>query len=147
VDPETRRVRPGGWLEPGADLAGVQVVFVSDADLGRDSSRARALLAHVPIVLLTLGRRGAELITRDGGRSIAVRPSQETDATGAGDVFAAAFLIGYAETGDAAEAAAFACCAAACAVEAPGTSGLADRAEVERRLALRRRWLQNGDNR
>jgi sugar/nucleoside kinase (ribokinase family) len=64
------------------------------------------------------------------------------DPTGAGDVFAAAFLVRYHETGDAADAAAFAACAASCAVEGVGVSSLGDRPEVLRRMADRERMLE-----
>ena len=64
-------------------------------------------------------------------------PRTEVDPTGAGDVFAAAFLVRYQETGDPLEAAAFGACAASCAVEGVGTSTLGDRAEVEQRLEQR----------
>jgi 1D-myo-inositol 3-kinase len=72
-------------------------------------------------------------------------PRPEVDPTGAGDVFAACFLVRYHETGDPLEAAAFAACAASCAVEGIGTSTLGDRAEVERRLALRERLIDEGE--
>jgi sugar/nucleoside kinase (ribokinase family) len=73
-------------------------------------------------------------------------PRAEVDPTGAGDVFAAAFLVRYHETGDALEAAAFAACAASCVVEGIGASTLGDRAEVLRRTALRERLIEGGDS-
>jgi sugar/nucleoside kinase (ribokinase family) len=60
---------------------------------------------------------------------------KEVDPTGAGDVFAAAFLIEYNLTGDPRHSTAFACCAASFAVERPGLTGIPDRAAVENRLA------------
>ena len=53
------------------------------------------------------------------------------DATGAGDVFAAAFLIRLTETGDAGQAATFANAVASFSVEGPGVSGIPERATVE----------------
>jgi sugar/nucleoside kinase (ribokinase family) len=67
------------------------------------------------------------------------------DPTGAGDVFATSFLLRYHETGDAVEAAAFAACAASCAVEGLGTSTLGDREEVQRRMAQRERLIEEGE--
>jgi len=145
IDSDSGAVSPSEWRDPDADLAGVHAVFLSESDVGGDVSRAEARLKQVPMVLLTRGWRGADLLTRDGVQPVPTRPSAEVDATGAGDVFAAAFLIGYAESSDPIEAAVFACCAAACCVEAAGVSGLGDRAEVERRLALREQWLEDGD--
>jgi sugar/nucleoside kinase (ribokinase family) len=133
------------WTDPAADLAGVHVLVLSEHDLPRAGERARAFLGVVPIVALTRGWEGVMLYTRDGVQHIPGLPREEVDPTGAGDVFAAALLVGYHETGDVAEAAAFAACAASCAVEGVGASSLGDRAEVERRLALRQRLLEEGE--
>jgi sugar/nucleoside kinase (ribokinase family) len=67
------------------------------------------------------------------------------DPTGAGDVFAAAFLVRYQETGNPLEAAAFAACAASCAVEGVGATSLGDRAEVMRRMKLRETMIEGGE--
>ena len=56
------------------------------------------------------------------------------DFTGAGDVFASAFLVAYHETGDPRRAARFAHAAAAFAIEDEGTTGIPSRAAVEARL-------------
>ena len=142
VDERNGTVSARAWPDPAADLEGVDVVFLSYEDVAGDVERARALLANVPLVVLTHGREGAEIHTRDGVVRARGLPRPEVDPTGAGDVFAAAFLIGYHETRDAVEAAGFACCAASCVVEAPGTSGLGDRDEVGRRMLERRRTLE-----
>ncbi|HMA37487.1 MAG TPA: PfkB family carbohydrate kinase, partial [Chloroflexia bacterium] len=68
------------------------------------------------------------------GQSPACR-ARPVDFTGAGDVFAAAFFVGYDESGDAWRAAAFAHAAAAFAIEAPGSQGIAGRAAVTARMA------------
>jgi 1D-myo-inositol 3-kinase len=133
------------WPDPRADLAGVHVLVLSQHDLPRAGERAREFLGCVPIVALTRGWEGVTLHTRDGAQDIPGLPREESDPTGAGDVFAAALLVGYHETGDVAEAAAFAACAASCAVEGVGTSSLGDRAEVERRLVLRQRLIDEGE--
>jgi sugar/nucleoside kinase (ribokinase family) len=54
----------------------------------------------------------------------------EVDPTGAGDVFAAAFLIRYHETGDVREAMRFGSAAASLAVGAPGVEGIGGREEI-----------------
>ena len=72
-------------------------------------------------------------------------PRAEVDPTGAGDVFAAAFLLRYHETADPLDAAAFGACAASCVVEGVGATTLGDRDEVLRRLALRERLLEDGE--
>ena len=108
------------WVRPERDLLGVHVLFLSEHDLPDADARARELLSSVPIVALTRGWRGLTLLTRDAVHDVPSLPRPEVDPTGAGDVFAAAFLVRYHETGDPLEAAAFAACAASCAVEGVG---------------------------
>ena len=138
-------VTPRDWPDPAADLAGVHVLVLSQHDTPRADERARALLGVVPIVALTRGWEGCRLFTRDGVQDVPTLPRAEVDPTGAGDVFAAALLVGYHEAGDVALAAAFAACAASCAVEGVGASSLGDRAEIERRLVLRQRLIEEGE--
>jgi sugar/nucleoside kinase (ribokinase family) len=133
------------WVRPDRDLPGVHVLFLSQHDLPDADARARELLAHVPMVALTRGWRGLTLLTRPGIHEVPSLPRPEVDPTGAGDVFAAAFLVRYHETGDPLEAAAFGACAASCAVEGVGTAALGDRDEVLRRMALRERMIETGD--
>lgn len=133
------------WARPERDLAGVHALFLSEQDLPDAEAAARRLAASVPIVALTRGWRGVTLFTREGCRDVPGLPREEVDPTGAGDVFAAAFLVGYHETGDPFEAAAFAACAASCAVEAPGTAGIGSRSEVLSRLAQRQRMIEEGE--
>jgi len=138
-------VSPRPWKEAARDLAGVHVVFLSEQDLPDAAAAARQLLHHVPLVALTRGWRGLVLLSRDAEYDVPSLPRPETDPTGAGDVFAAAFLVRYHESGDPLDAAAFASCAASCAVEGVGTATLGDRAEVERRLEQRQRLLEEGE--
>lgn len=138
-------VSPQPWPDPAGDLLGVHVLFLSVHDVGGDVSKARDLLEHVPIVALTRGWEGMDLMTRDGVHPVPTLPRPEVDPTGAGDVFAAAFVLRYRETEDPLEAAAFASCAASCVVEGVGTTTLGDRAEVEQRLRLRERYLEEGE--
>lgn len=139
------QVRARDWQAPGADLEGVHVLFLSEHDLPDADARAVELLRHVPIVALTRGWRGLTLLTRAGHHDVPTLPRPEVDPTGAGDVFAAAFLMRYHETSDPLAAAAFGACAASCVVEGVGTSRLGDRAEIEHRLAQRERWIEDGE--
>jgi len=133
------------WERPARDLLGVHVLFLSEHDLPDAEARARELLGCVPIVALTRGWRGLTLLTRQGAHDVPSLPRSEVDPTGAGDVFAAAFLVRYQETGDALDAAAFGACAASCAVEGVGASSLGDRAEVLRRMDQRERMIEDGE--
>ena len=139
------RVSPVPWEDPGRDLAGVHVLFLSQHDVPEPAVHARRLVSFVPVVVLTRGWEGATVFTRESTQDVPTLPREEVDPTGAGDVFAASFLLRYHETADLGLAAAFAACAASCAVEGLGTSALGDRAEVERRLALRERLIEEGE--
>ena len=83
----------------------------------------------VPQVAVTAGKDGVLLIGKDvpGPIMLAGYPANEVDPTGAGDVFAAAFLCELHATGDALRAADFANRVAACSVEAPGGEGIPTR--------------------
>jgi len=132
------------WPTAARDLAGVHALFLSEFDLPRGRG-AREFLQFVPIVVLTRGWEGVTLFTHDAARDIPSLPRQEVDPTGAGDVFAAAFLVRYHEIGDPEDACAFAACAASCVVEGIGTSALGDRAEVIRRMEMRQRLVEEGE--
>lgn len=139
------RVRPRAWRDPAADLAGVHVLFLSEHDVEEAHERARDWLRCVPLVALTRGWRGLTLLTRSGEHEVPGLPRPEVDPTGAGDVFAAAFLVRYHECNDPLEAAAFATCAASCAVEGVGATSLGDREEIARRLVQRERLIEDGE--
>jgi sugar/nucleoside kinase (ribokinase family) len=138
-------VSPREWDHPERALAGVHVLFLSEQDLPGGSRRARELLRCVPMVAVTKGWRGVTLLTREGDHDVPGFPRPEVDPTGAGDVFAAAFLLRYQEAADPIEAAVFANCAASCAVEGVGTTSLGDRNEVLRRIAAREKMLEEGE--
>ena len=76
-------------------------------------------------LVVTKGRFGADLYMRGAGDPIPVLSFADqvdgagADATGAGDVFAAAMLVRYAATGDAQEAAIYASSCAALSTRAP----------------------------
>ncbi len=142
---EDGAVSARAWAEPARDLASVHVLFLSEHDLPAGSGAVASLLAHVPIVALTRGWRGLTLFTRDAVQDVAALPREEVDPTGAGDVFAAAFLVRYHECQDVLEAAAFGTCAASCAVEAVGTAGISERAEIVKRLEQREHLIEEGE--
>jgi sugar/nucleoside kinase (ribokinase family) len=138
-------VRPGPWDDPGGDLEGVHVLFLSQHDTEDALAAARSLLARVPIVVLTRGWRGSLVLTREATLDVPTLPRPEVDPTGAGDVFATAFLLRYHESGDVADAAAFGACAASFVVEGLGASRLGDRDEIAQRLRQRERLIDEGE--
>ena len=132
-----QRVRKWAWQGPPF-WSGCRVLFVSDEDLGERREQLDRWCAEVPIVVLTRNRKGARVYTDGRWRTIAAFPAREVDPTGAGDIFAAAFLARYHETDDMAEAMRFASAASACSIEARGVESVADRATIEARMAQHR---------
>jgi sugar/nucleoside kinase (ribokinase family) len=88
----------------------------------------------VPVVAFTRGENGADLCHKGEWRHVDAFPAAVVDPTGAGDVFASAFLIRLSEGDDVWAAARFASCAASFVVEAEGVTGVPTRRQVEERL-------------
>lgn len=136
-----RGLGPGGevlaraWEAPVPVLARVQALFLSLEDLGDDPAPAIEWFQRVPVGVLTAGREGAELFVNGERYAVPAAPAAAVDPTGAGDVFAAAFLVHYQRDGDPWRAAAAAACAAACAVEGEGWSAVPSPAALASRLA------------
>ena len=129
-----RRVRRRAW--DGAPFwSRAHVLFVSREDLGRRRDQLDRWTRDVPIVVVTRDRGGARVHERGAWREIDAFPAGEIDPTGAGDVFATAFLVRYHETHDTTIAARFAASAASCSVEGVGVERIATRAVIEKRMA------------
>ena len=148
-----RGLTPQGWLrrwdadglvrrvEPpflAGALARLDAVILSEEDVGGDWHTLQRYAAATQILVVTQGARGATLCKRGSCAAYPAFPAVEVDPTGAGDVFAAAFLIRLSQTGDPGEATIFANCAASFAVEGPGTSTLPSLGQVLARLATRK---------
>jgi sugar/nucleoside kinase (ribokinase family) len=67
--------------------------FLSDEDLGYDRTSLPRLLELASTLILTLGKDGSELYQDGTMTRIDAYPSLEVDPTGAGDIFASAFII------------------------------------------------------
>jgi hypothetical protein len=122
------------WQEAEQILPRVDVLVLSEEDVGQDEALIRRYASLVRIAVVTRGCGGATVFCCGVGRSFPAFRAQEVDPTGAGDVFAAAFLVRLRETGDAYAAAAFANCTASFAVEGSGTTTIPTRQQVEERL-------------
>ena len=85
--------------------------------------------------MVTAGASGALLYVNGERYEVRPRRTREVDPTGAGDVFAAAFLVHYQRHADPWEAAEAATCAASLSVEGEGWSAIPDAARLEDALA------------
>jgi sugar/nucleoside kinase (ribokinase family) len=136
-----RAVLPGGeveqprWeFEPG-DLAGVDAVCVGEDDLAGQGDLLERLAAAVPLVAFTQGERGCEIIARGRARWVGTFPTLQVEPTGAGDVFAAGFLLGLARGASPVDAARLGAAAASIVVEARAGEALGRVGEAYGRLS------------
>jgi sugar/nucleoside kinase (ribokinase family) len=131
---EEGRVKTKVWenSEQVIALAGGVVMSVEDVD--RDLERVEWMAHHTRLLCLTEGELGAVLYWNGDRRRFRAPVVKEADATGAGDIFAAAFFARLQKTRDPWEAARFATNLAAHSVTRAGLDGIPTREEIEQSL-------------
>lgn len=134
-------VSPTTFAAAGDILPRLRALLLSQEDIGlaaNDSLQAIAARMEPwsrlgPLLVMTRGAGGAVLLRAgEEPRAFAGYPAEEVDPTGAGDVFAAAFLIELAATGDPAGAIDIANRVAALSVRQTGVAAIPTRAEAVR---------------
>ena len=123
-------VSPTQWKAPPATLGRLLAIFASGHDVRGQESQVTEWVQRVPLAVVTAGADGAILYVNGDRYEVRPRKTREVDPTGAGDVFAATFVIHYDRTGDAWEAAEAATCAASLSVEGEGWSTVPDAATL-----------------
>ncbi len=117
------------------DLTGVTILVLSEEDIEGDEALVSGLVQRVPTVVLTRAERGATT-WQDGQRyDVPAFPTLVVDPTGAGDVFAAAFLIAIWRKTPVEVATRWAHAAASRAIAGQGTSTLPTGDELAKRIA------------
>ncbi len=129
------RVRHTLWTTAPHILARADVLILSEEDVGGDRSILQSYLEIAKLAVVTDGWRGAVVYAPQGVRRVPAYCAEETDPTGAGDVFATAYLIALSEDKDPYEAARFANAVASYSVEARGLSSIPTRILAENRMA------------
>ncbi len=127
-------VRPAPWREVERVLARIDVLVFSAEDVGGDLELVRRYAEMAKLAVVTENRHGCTVWQCGRREHFPAFEVNEVDPTGAGDVFATAFLLAYAQTRDAAAAARFANCAASFTVEGFGTAAIPTLERVEERL-------------
>ncbi len=135
---EEGSVLPRRWSDADRLLTHLDVLIVSEEDLAGEAGTLRPKLGIPKISVLTQGAKGATLYCHGRRSHFPVRQTTALDPTGAGDIFAAAFLVRLAETDDPVEATRFANVAASLSVEKAGLSSVPTRAEIEATMTNRR---------
>ena len=136
------RIWPTPWSAAEKVLPQLDVVILSHDDLlpfaNGNRNEADAILSRwslqVPLLVATDGRHGATLFQHGKTEHFKAYPVHEVDPTGAGDVFAAAFLCHLYRHGNNREAVNFANCVASFSVEQVGVQGIPTMEMVMKRL-------------
>lgn len=118
--------QPEEWV-----LQRTNVLVISELDVPDPDGLVIKWGPRVDTIVVTRAERGASVYHAGDVCHYPARPAQEVDPTGAGDVFAAAFLLRFYETRDPCLAARFANVAASFSVEGRGTAGIPTRQRVE----------------
>ncbi len=126
------------WRGAEEILPQLRAAVLSVEEIQGDWAVAERWAKQIPVLVVTQDKDGCTLFHRGEKRSFPARAARVIDPTGAGDVFAAAFFIRWAETGDPGQAAVFANVTASMALQRPGPESAPSRIEVEESLDLLR---------
>jgi sugar/nucleoside kinase (ribokinase family) len=123
------RVNPTPWSDMASILPHLDALILSKEDIDGELKQVDEFLAYVSLVVLTEYRDGSTVYRRLSDSEVEVVPipprtANEVDPTGAGDIFATAFLLRLDETGDPLDAARYANVTASFGVEGQGVTGV-----------------------
>lgn len=122
-------------LELEKYLSKIDVLIISLSDLFGDKDTLTRLVTSVKVGVETLGPQGCRIYHNNQIIHVPVKPNQEVDPTGAGDIFAASFFIKYHQTNNCIQAAQFANACASLSVSGVGLAGVPMLSEVEMKLS------------
>src|SRR5687767_6600412 len=125
------RVSPKEWTNYEAALAQAGAVVLSREDVGGNEEVIENFAHHTRVLVVTEGASGAVLYWHGDRRRFRAPEVKEIDATGAGDVFAAAFFTRLFKTRDPWEATRFATLIATRSVTRVGLDGIPTSREIE----------------
>lgn len=128
---EGGRIQPTKWCDAAKVLRASSAVIISVEDVAGDEGIIEEMAAACPIFVVTEGFYGGRVYWLGDVRRFKAPAVKEVDATGAGDIFAAAFFIQYQKTGNPWEAARFANLLAAQSVTRSGLSGVPTNKDVK----------------
>ncbi|HTX92105.1 MAG TPA: PfkB family carbohydrate kinase [Anaerolineales bacterium] len=125
------RVRPGNWPEAATMLPKAGAAVLSLEDVGGDEELIESMAIACRVLVVTEGFAGVRLYWNGDLRRFRAPQVAEVDATGAGDIFAAAFFWRLHTTRDPWAAARFATHLASFSVKRRGLEGIPTREEIQ----------------
>jgi sugar/nucleoside kinase (ribokinase family) len=125
------RVGPGDWPEAQKMLSKAGAAVLSIEDVGGNEDCMEAMATACRVLAVTEGPAGARLYWNGDLRRFRAPSLEEIDATGAGDIFAAAFFWRLYVTRDPWAAARFATHIASFSVKRSGLDGIPTQEEIQ----------------
>ncbi len=128
---DTGRVGPGPWPEAREMLTKAGAAVLSIEDVGGNEDMIETMASECRVLAITEGPAGARLYWNGDLRRFRAPSLEEIDATGAGDIFAAAFFWRLYLTRDPWAAARFATNLASLSVSRKGLEGIPTKEEIQ----------------
>ncbi len=125
------RVGPGPWPEAREMLSKAGATVLSIEDVGGNEDMIETMASECRVLAVTEGPAGARLYWNGDLRRFRALSLEEIDATGAGDIFAAAFFWRLYITRDPWAAARFATNIASLSVSRRGLEGIPTKEEIQ----------------
>ncbi len=125
------RVSPIGWAQFAEVLPRADAVIISVEDIGHNEAIVQEWAALAKVLVVTRGALGCTVYTQGQITPVPTHAARLVDATGAGDVFAAAYLVRLRQTGDPLAAARFANCLASHSITRRGLAAIPTPSEIE----------------
>jgi sugar/nucleoside kinase (ribokinase family) len=124
------------WTDSEEALSQANAIVISREDVNGDDVLIEQMAGKTKILVVTEGAAGAVLYWNGDRRRFHAPAVREVDATGAGDIFAAAFFVRLLKTRDPWEATRFAILLASHSVERSGLDGIPTALEIEQSLMV-----------
>jgi sugar/nucleoside kinase (ribokinase family) len=126
------RISPIGWAEAEKVLPHADAVIISIEDVAHHEELVQQWAAQAKLLVVTRGAHGCTVHQNNQVIAVPTHPVEVVDATGAGDIFAASFLVRLRECGDPLAAARFASCLASQSITRQGLDSIPTSAEIDR---------------
>jgi sugar/nucleoside kinase (ribokinase family) len=130
------RVSPTGWVESAVVLPRADVVIISIEDVAHNEELVQQWAGQARMLVVTRGAQGCTVHQHGITHAVPTHAVNIVDATGAGDIFAAAFLVRLRQCGDPLTAARFANCLASQSITRRGLDSIPTSSEIEQCLVV-----------
>lgn len=125
------RVSPIGWAEAAEVLPRADVVIISSEDVAHREDIVQQWARQANLLVVTRGAHGCTVHQNNTVAAVPAHSVEIVDATGAGDIFAASFLVRLRQTGDPIAAARFATCLASQSITRRGLDSIPTPSEID----------------